>query len=72
MPNKTSDFIKGQIYVMQQRLDKATRRIQRAGDVGNKVEEERAHRLSKLIELHKSNPEEALKLYNTTSYLSSL
>lgn len=70
MPNKTQDFLKGQIYVMEQRLKKAQARIFRAENRQDEVslkhldtERERAKRLSKLIELHKSNPEEALALY---------
>lgn len=70
---KDREFIKGQIYVMERRLAKAQRRIERyllneekgLGPAGKhiEVEQERAHRLSKLIALHKSDPDEALKLY---------
>lgn len=63
------DFIAGRIYTIKARLEKAQRRIERAENthsVVSKTEQERAHRLAKLLVLHETNPEEALKLYDKT------
>lgn len=54
-------FLKGRIHAMKLRLDKAMRRVERAD---NPVEAERAKRLSKLIVLHETDPDEAMLLYN--------
>ena len=57
-------FLIGRIHAIKLRLAKAERRIERSGEAGNPTEQERAHRLSKVLELHQNNPEEALKLYD--------
>jgi hypothetical protein len=63
--NAQKDFIAGRIYAIRNRLALAQRRIEKAPEgTTNKVEEERAKRLSKVLELHVSNPEEAITLYN--------
>lgn len=61
----TSDaqaFIRGQIRVMEARLRKAESRIEKS-EGENKVECERAKKLTKLLELHRKDPEAALELY---------
>jgi len=61
------DFLAGRIHAIKARLAKAQRRIERQEDSGSaisKTEEERAHRLGKLLVLHLNSPEEALLLYN--------
>jgi len=57
-------FIKGQIKVMQRRLDKAIARVEKSEGT-NLVEAERVKRLTKLIELHKTDPEAALDHYKS-------
>jgi septal ring factor EnvC (AmiA/AmiB activator) len=59
-------FISGRIYAIKARLEKAQRRIERAEKTESavsKTEQERAHRLAKLLVLHETDPEEALRLY---------
>ena len=67
-PEQT-EFIRGRILTIKHRLDKATRRVERApvsldGKTGNLAEAERAKRLSKVLWLHENQPEEAIKLYD--------
>lgn len=59
------DFLAGRIYAIKARLAKAQRRLERAEEgQESPVEQERAKRLHKVLELHVSNPEEAITLYD--------
>ena len=53
-------FLIGRIHAMKLRLEKAQRRVERCN---NPAEAERVTRLTKLIELHETQPNEAMKLY---------
>jgi hypothetical protein len=58
------DFLAGRIYAIKARLAKAQRRLERAPEGQESVvEQERSKRLSKVLELHLTNPDEALSLY---------
>jgi hypothetical protein len=62
-----TEFLKGRIYAIKARLNKAQRRIERQESTNSAVsttEQEKAHRLGKVLELHLNNPEEAILLYN--------
>jgi septal ring factor EnvC (AmiA/AmiB activator) len=62
-----TEFLKGRIYAIKARLEKAQHRIERQESTGSAVsvtEQEKAHRLAKVLEVHQTNPEEAILLYN--------
>ena len=58
-------FLDGRIYAIKARLAKAQRRLERNPEDASPlvVEAERSKRLSKVLELHLNNPEEAITLY---------
>jgi len=62
-------FIRGRIYAMKNRMEKAQRRVAKHE---NRAEAERAYRLARLIELHEKHPEQAILLYKKVPVSNSV